>query len=324
MALLPPLFYVLLTAGLLSIVYVGPATAERSISWWTLLTWLVYLFTIVFRYQQFFAKFGTGSRRRARLRDLVAYAYFSADLTKTAGQPGSQLPSYPLRKLVRKRRSLREGSDFERLRDARRWAATAVIRDLAVALSVMMVLTSFVLLALWSLDVVNASHAINDTQAAPTITNDVIYAMLRSVPVLELPQLLGLTGSKLFEGDIVYRLVISAAQIGVIVPTVSTLVSLFGAIRLFNPIDPVVGDSVVRALVTQLASRDLHIVKAEPPSYATELEQSLAADLFVFDVDDSAASTAETLNGQDLSPDKHELWTQENILVHVDRVGVFA
>ena len=105
---------------------------------------------------------------------------------------------------------------------------------------------------------------------------------------------------------------------------ISTLVSLVGTIRSFNPIDPVVGDSVVRSIVTDLARRDDGYFVVEQASSEMRFERIMEADSFLSDVDDAAASTARTLNGRDVSPDKHEQWTQESILSHIDRVGVFA
>ena len=175
-----------------------------------------------------------------------------------------RLPRYPMRRSSLRFKVTRRGSNSERLLDARRWAASVVVGDLAQILFLMVAATQALLFGLWSVGAIHSTHPITANMAQRTIVIDVVDDILRTIPTLELQDVFGLTQSEVFSHSILYRLVLFALRIGVLIPIVSAQISPFGLIRTFNPSQPIVEDQVVQTTVSIFTSTEFHTVSIHP------------------------------------------------------------
>jgi hypothetical protein len=345
LALLEPLLW--LAGTIAALVYAVPSKAE-SITWTQLVSWLAVAVLIKTQYQSFLATFGLKNRRLTRLRDLIAGAYFCPDLAKAdyadviprirkarpddvvlidkIGNSEDEVGNsefkelnlftmrlrplrYPMRQYYRRRKLTREGSRSERLFDARRWASVAVLRDLAQVLFIMVIAAQSILFALWSIGAVHSTHPISAHVAQKAIVFDIADSLLRTIPTLELQDVLGITQSELFNHSLLYRLVLFVLRIGVLVPIISALISLFGIVRTFNPSNPLVEDSIVQATVGVFTRKGFRRITIIPP----ESFAMWAAD-----------EGARTLNSRATSSGDGKPWTGEKVRDHINRTGVFA
>ena len=203
----------------------------------------------------------------------------------------------------------REASRSKRLFDARWWAGAAVLRDLAQVLFLMVIAAQSILFAFWSIGAVHSTHPISAHVVQKTIMFDIADSLLRTIPTLELQDVLGITPSELLNHSLLYRLVLFALRIGVLVPIISALISLFGIVRTFNPVHPLVGDPIVQTTVDTFTRKDVRNKSISPPEGWPMW---------------AAREAARTLNSEAISSGDGKPWTGQKVLDHIDRTGVFA
>jgi hypothetical protein len=343
LALLEPLLWLAGTIAVLLYVFPGK---EESITLWQIVTWLFTAVFIATQYRRFLETFGLKNRRLFRLRNLIAGAYFCPDLARAENADVSPpllavrpdvvpidkggnsededkvgnsefrailfkvgIPRYPMRQRYLKPKFTRKGSRSERLFDARRWASAAVLSDLARVLFIMIIAAQSILFTLWSIGAVHSTHPISAHIVQKTIMFDIADSLLRTIPTLELQDVLGITHSELLNHSLLYRLVLFALRIGVLVPIISALISLFGIVRTFNPVHPLVEDPIVQTTVDVFTRKDFRNEFIPPPGGFAKW---------------AAGEAARTLNSEAVSSGDDKPWTAEKVLDHIGRAGVFA